>query len=124
MLIEKQSKKTPTIALIDCLKNLDRLCAIAYKLMYPETGKGWTKEPTESAIARYLMFLAFKALHPDLEIVPSEDIDRVWHTHILDTQKYAANCQQVFGKFLHHFPYFGIRNQIDRQNLNVAFNRT
>ena len=123
MLSETQVKKS-SIALIDRLKNLDSLPAIAYKLMYPETGKGWTKEQTEKAIARYLMFLALKHLHPNVEIVPSDEIDRVWHTHILDTQKYAADCQQIFGSFLHHFPYFGIRNEADRQNLNATFART
>ena len=124
MLTKKQVEKSTTTALIDRLKNLDSLQAIAYKLMYPETGEGWTKEQTEQHIAYYTMFLTLKHLHPHVEIVPSDEIDRVWHTHILDTQKYASDCQQVFGSFLHHFPYFGIRGEVDRQNLNVAFDRT
>lgn len=124
MLTKTQVKKSSTLASIDRLKKLDSLSAIAYKLMYPETGEGWTKKQTENAIARYLMFLALKHLHPDLEIVPNDEIDRVWHTHILDTQRYAADCQEIFGSFLHHFPYFGIRSKGDRQNLNVSFSRT
>lgn len=120
MLTKKQVEKSSTLALINRLKNLDSLSAIAHKLQY----EGWTKKQTEKAIARYLMFLALKHLHPDVEIVPNDEIDRVWHTHILDTQKYAADCQQIFGSFLHHFPYFGIRGEGDRQNLNATFART
>ena len=124
MLTKKQVEKSSTLALIDRLKNLNSLPAIAYKLMYPETGKGWTKEQTEKAIAHYVMFMALKHEYPNVEIVPSEEIDRVWHHHILDTQNYGADCQQVFGSFIHHFPYFGIRSEADRQNLNTTFART
>lgn len=28
----------------------------------------------------------------------------MWHAHILFTQKYAADCDRIFGSFLHHFP--------------------
>ena len=104
MLIEKQVEKTTTSALtfISRLKQRE-WGAIAHKLMYPETGKGWTIEKTQQAIADYLKFLTLRHLYPALEIVPSEEIDRVWHTHILDTQKYAVDCQQVFGSFLYQF---------------------
>lgn len=30
----------------------------------------------------------------------------------------------LFGRFIHHFPYFGIRNEGDRQQLNAAFSQT
>ena len=123
MLITKQVEKTTIFNSLDRLKKLD-WGDIAYKLMYPDSGQGWTKEQTERAIANYLRFLAFKHQYPNVEIVPSEEIDKVWHTHILDTLKYAADCQAVFGRFIHHFPYFGIRGKSDRQNLEAAFVRT
>ena len=126
MLIEKQVEKTTTTSALAFVKHLKQRewGDIAYKLMYPETGEGWTQEQTTKAIADYLKFLTLRHLYPALEIVPSEEIDRVWHTHILDTQKYAVDCQQVFGSFLHHFPYFGIRGREDRRNLEAAFART
>ena len=123
MLTEKQVKKT-TLNLIDRLKNLESLRAIAYKLINPEEGEGWTKKQTEAAIANYLRFLLLKREYPNAEIVPSQEIDRVWHLHILDTLNYAADCQAVFGQFIHHFPYFGIRGKGDRASLEATFTRT
>jgi hypothetical protein len=48
----------------------------------------------------------------------------VWHTHILDTAKYAADSEQVFGFFLHHFPYFGLRGPDDETAMRAAYDRT
>lgn len=42
---------------------------------------------------------------PD-HLVPTRDIDTVWHYHILDTHKYASDCKVVFGYFLHHNPNY------------------
>ncbi|XWK89093.1 MAG: hypothetical protein U7127_03215 [Phormidium sp.] len=44
--------------------------------------------------------------------------------HILDTDKYAADCQMLFGEFIHHFPYYGLRGKGDRQNWQQDFART
>ena len=120
----KTRVKKSSIALVDRLKKLDSLPAIAYKLINPEQGQGWTKEQTELAIANYIRFLVLKHEYPNAEIVPSQEIDRVWHLHILDTLNYAADCQAVFGQFIHHFPYFGIRGKSDRASLETAFART
>jgi hypothetical protein len=62
--------------------------------------------------------------YPNRSLVPSQDIDHVWHHHILDTMKYAQDCQMLFGYFVHHFPYFGQRGESDRQNLQMAFKQT
>ena len=35
-------------------------------------------------------------------------MDAFWHQHILDTVAYQRDTVQIFGYFLHHFPYFGI----------------
>ena len=109
-----------------CLNQLNELDwgPIAYKLMNPESGKGWTQEQTKRGIARYLVFLTLKHLYPNVGIVPTQEIDRVWHAHILDTSKYATDCEQVFGYFLHHFPYMGMRGEADQQDLQDAFAQT
>jgi hypothetical protein len=57
---------------------------------------------------------------PDESIAPTKDVDKFWHGHILDTLKYAEDCQNVFGYFLHHFPYFGMRGEEDAANLRAA----
>jgi hypothetical protein len=58
--------------------------------------------------------------HPETTVAPSKEIDKFWHAHILDTMKYAEDCQQVFGYFLHHFPYFGLRGADDAAQLAQA----
>jgi hypothetical protein len=47
------------------------------------------------------------------DILPSKDVDEFWHTHILQTMKYADDCQAVFGAFLHHNPHIGKLSQAD-----------
>lgn len=103
------------------LKQLD-LGAIAYKLMHPEEGKGWTKKQATRALLRYMMFLFLLHIYPNQNIIPTVEIDRVWHHHILDTQKYAEDCQMLFGRFIHHFPYAGSEN--DKSNWQASSDNT
>lgn len=105
------------------LKSLD-LGPIAFQLMDRQSGQGWSRKKTLKAIAQYLMFLCLVYLYPNHPLVPSQEIDTVWHHHILDTHKYAQDCEMLFGRFLHHFPYFGTRDEGDRQQLHLAFGET
>jgi hypothetical protein len=52
---------------------------------------------------------------PNEGAAPLFDVDIFWHYHILDTLKYAADCENVFGYFLHHFPYVGLRGADDEE---------
>jgi hypothetical protein len=96
---------------------------IAFKLTHPE-GEGLTPRQAGIAIAKYMAFLLLIYLFPQAKIVPTREIDLVWHHHVLDTSKYAEDCQELFGRFVHHYPYFGLRDESDRQNLEVAFAET
>lgn len=82
---------------------------------------GWTAEHAAEVEELYRKFLALNAAYPDRKICPTGPIDEFWHAHILDTRAYAADCELVFGGFLHHFPYFGMRGPEDRKNLEEAF---
>lgn len=73
---------------------------------------------------RYKHFLILCLKYPERRIVPDKGIDTFWHTHILDTQKYATDCENVFGHFLHHFPYFGMRGEKDAKELQISFKET
>lgn len=97
---------------------------IAYQLMFSQTGPKWTKAKTVKSIARYLRFLYLVNHYPSLQLAPSRDIDEVWHQHILDTSKYAADCQLLFGRLVHHFPYFGVRDEADYHSLLQAYTLT
>ncbi|TAM51283.1 MAG: hypothetical protein EPN57_18725 [Paraburkholderia sp.] len=62
----------------------------------------------ERAEAGYRQFLKLAAKYPDAPIVPSKEVDEFWHMHILDTQRYSADCERIFGYMIHHDPYSGI----------------
>ncbi|WP_192822779.1 hypothetical protein [Rufibacter sp. LB8] len=91
------------------------------KLQDAEEGLGWTPEECDSAEQDYKRFLALKYVYPQEEIVPNQVVDKFWHYHILDTQAYAQDCERVFGYFVHHFPYFGMRGEQDMRDLHTAF---
>jgi len=97
---------------------------IAFKLMNPDEGTGLTLEQATWGIELYRRFLFLTYYYPERQIVPSREIDRVWHTHILDTAKYREDCNQLFGHFIDHWPYSGMRNAVDWQAQQLAFTET
>lgn len=105
------------------LESLD-LAQIAQKLMHPIHGKGWTRQQVERAIANYKRFLYLLYLYPNSALVPTQEIDEVWHQHILDTRKYDQDCQWLFGYFVHHYPYFGMGSDAEQDVLETAFAHT
>jgi hypothetical protein len=85
-------------------------------------GRGWDSITATTAISEYRRFLKLNMLNPGGGIVPTIIVDEVWHTHILDTRKYANDCEATFGYFLHHFPHFGMRQ--DAAARDNAFKNT
>jgi hypothetical protein len=83
---------------------------------------GWTQERADIAELGYKRYLAVIRALNGYRPVPNADIDRFWHEHILDTERYASDCQALFGKFLHHYPYFGMRGDSDQGNWIAASN--
>jgi hypothetical protein len=100
------------------------LDAIKVKLMNPKSGKGWSQQRTDAAEQEYRRFLYLAKKFPNEPTAPLVDVDEFWHYHILDTMKYAADCKRVFGYFLHHFPYAGMRGKEDEQALQRMGERT
>src|SRR5689334_22983345 len=90
---------------------------IKVKLMHKESGEGWTLKQASAVEAEYRRFLYMMKVFPNEMLAPSEDIDTFWHYHILDTMKYARDCQEMSGYFLHHFPYAGMRGEDDLATL-------
>lgn len=83
--------------------------------------QNWTLEFCEEVESLYRRFLALNARYPDQKICPTGPIDAFWHAHILDTRAYMRDCDLIFGEYLHHFPYFGMRGPDDRLALENAF---
>lgn len=88
---------------------------IKIKLMHVESGEGWSVEKTTSVEKEYRRFLCLMKMFPNEATAPLEDVDTFWHYHILDTMKYATDCEQAFGYFLHHYPYVGLGGEDDQQ---------
>ena len=98
---------------------------IVYKLMQPEPGeRTLSMAEADQDVALYRCFLKLYVLHPGATIVPTRRLDRVWHTHMLDTAKYRADCDEVFGHFMDHFPYAGLRGEEDQRAWREAFDST
>jgi hypothetical protein len=88
------------------------LSDIKMKLMH-KSGEGWSQVHADAVELEYRRFLYLAKKYPDQQTAPTVDVDTFWHSHILDTRKYARDCQEIFGYFLHHFPYLGIGARAD-----------
>lgn len=92
---------------------------IKVKLMRQD-GEEWSRDHVQIVEKEYKKFLFLNLKYPFAKIVPTKSIDTFWHYHILDTMKYTEDCQKVFGYFLHHFPYFGVRGEQDEKDHKKA----
>ncbi|HEU4851400.1 MAG TPA: glycine-rich domain-containing protein-like [Telluria sp.] len=86
---------------------------IKVKLMHAQSGEGWSREKADAVEFEYRRFLYLMKKFPQENSAPLFDVDTFWHYHILDTMKYMEDCQVVFGHYLHHFPYLGLRGEDD-----------
>lgn len=105
------------------VRSLD-LGPILYTLIEKPDGPRWSPARAKTAEKWYRRFLFLVAKYPNEVIVPTKEVDEIWHAHILDTRKYEQDCEHIFGGYLHHFPYLGIRNADDREAWLTAFLRT
>ena len=67
----------------------------------------WSREYTQRAIEEYrrFMFLAVTAGHP---VTPSDQVDQVWHLHLLYTCSYWDRfCRETLGRRIDHGPTKG-----------------
>ncbi|MBX3620241.1 MAG: hypothetical protein KF891_09700 [Rhizobacter sp.] len=114
---------TPLAQSLSAIAALD-LRPIKFKATRQEDGYGWSADHADRMELAYKRYLMLHAKYPGVTLAPDQDVDRFWHLHILDTRKYAADCEAVFGYFLHHFPYLGLRGGDDAQVLQAAFETT
>ena len=115
----------PTEEVIAAIQALD-LETVKTRLMDAELGEGWTREYADSIETAYKTYLTMLAKHPEHaeDIMLAKDVDEFWHTHILQTLKYADDCQKVFGAFLHHDPHIGPRTAADLEKRTTKTEQT
>lgn len=100
------------------------LSGLRFKLGNPEDGVAPPQGLLDLMESEYRRFLALRLAHPSAGIVPCKLVDAMWHSHILDTRAYADDCDRLFGGFMHHYPYFGMRGADDEQALADAYEET
>ena len=115
----------PQQEVIAAIQALD-LESVKLRITDPKLGEGWTREYADSIESAYKNFLSVIVKHQDAaeDILPSKDVDEFWHTHILQTMKYADDCQAVFGTFLHHNPHIGELTQADLEKRDELAEKT
>ena len=96
---------------------------IKTKLIHVESGEAWPLERAEAVEIEYRRFLYLLKAFPKVEMAPLKDVDTFWHYHILDTMKYARDCEQVFGYFQHHHPNLGMEGENGGEMLQQAGER-
>jgi hypothetical protein len=108
--------------------NLDRIVdKISSKdLKITHLSKSWSKLKAIEAVKQYKRYLwVVKKYQRKYKFLPpSEEIDFIWHSHILDTRSYFKDCRAIFNRPLHHDPYFGLNGKSDRKKLHLAFQTT
>jgi hypothetical protein len=87
----------------------DRLTARVRRSLEFQLQFGKLDETEQIAWAERIMnetlgFLQFCATSPVQGFAPSELVDIGWHTFILYTREYAAFCEEIAGRFIHHAP--------------------
>ena len=117
---------SPVPTALDAMRQLEELdlTMVRMNLADPEEGEGWDAAQLDLAEQEYRRFLALHLMFPEMAVVPCHLVDKVWHAHILDTQAYGPDCERMFGFFLHHFPYFGMRGDQDASDLVDAYDLT
>jgi hypothetical protein len=94
------------------------------KVLQHENPTFWTDARLAATEADYRRLLVLNVLYPSDTLVVNKILDDYWHQHILDTRKYAEDCEAVFGYMLHHYPYFGINGSDDRRRQREGFAMT
>jgi uncharacterized protein (TIGR04222 family) len=75
---------------------------------------GWSRPFALRAIEEYRKFV-FLALVADHQVTPSDQVDQVWHLHLLCSDAYWNDfCPRVLGRPLHHHPAKGGQAEQDR----------
>lgn len=69
---------------------------------------GWSHRRALSAIAEYKRFIYLIMTQTGTVLTPSEDVDEVWHLHLIYTQDYWGRfCGETLKRPIHHGPTQG-----------------
>jgi hypothetical protein len=74
--------------------------------LFSKQGWWWRLRHSADQLEKeYRQFLYLISTNPGQTVVPwSQELDDFWHEHILDTAKYARDCEAIWGRFIQHNP--------------------
>ncbi len=81
----------------------------------------WTEDRASQATGRYEKL--FKLFGKGVSIVPTKEIDAVWHLHMLDPISYYESCMSYHNKLIEHSPALDSSEE-EKNNLNSLFLET
>ena len=79
---------------------------------------GWTEARASQAVGRYEKL--FKLFGKGVSIVPTKEIDDVWHLHMLDPVSYYESCMTYHKKIIGHNPALE-DSQEEKNKLRLMF---
>ena len=81
---------------------------------------GWTLPDARCAVEEYRRFCFLSCVSPG-PMTPSEQIDEVWHLHLIHTRDYWERfCPGALGQSLHHVPTHGGAAQLHKHREQYA----
>ena len=82
----------------------------------------WSAEFTKRVVDEYFKFMVLTQ-YAEKEVTPSDEVDQVWHLHILHSQEYfEIFCPNFVGRAVHHGPTKGGTEQ--NQKFLEQYNQT
>ncbi len=83
---------------------------------------GWKLEYALRTIVEYKKFMFLLCL-ADFPLTPSDQVDQVWHLHLLYTQSYWVDfCKETLNKQIHHGPTKG--GDVENQKFSNYYDKT
>jgi hypothetical protein len=77
---------------------------------------GWSIEYAIRAVHEYKKFI-FLLCIADHSLTPSDQVDQVWHLHMIYTRSYWIDlCQDTLGRQIHHGPTRGGQQESNKYN--------
>lgn len=70
----------------------------------------WSEDYTRRVGEEYLKFMYMAIRH---HVVPSLEVDEIWHAHLLFSRHYNTFCNQVLFKNIHHGPSITTSAKVD-----------
>jgi hypothetical protein len=75
-----------------------------YLINYVSKYYNWLDTYSTMVVYEYTKFLHIFNLTTNIKLIPTDDIERCWQVHILNTEEYYKYCIEKFGKIIHYKP--------------------